>query len=48
MDIVVPDVDRTFGIVCCVVAFFIQDFGKDDSSPGKIDMYHLINGYSLK
>lgn len=47
MDIVVPDVDRTFGIVCCVVAFY-SGFGKDDSSPGKIDMYHLINGYSLK
>lgn len=31
-----------------VLLLFIQDFGKDDSSPGKIDMYHLINGYSLK
>lgn len=31
-----------------VLLLFIQDFGKDDSSPRKIDMYHLINGYSLK
>lgn len=31
-----------------VLLLFIQDFGKDDSSLGKIDMYHLINGYSLK
>lgn len=31
-----------------VLLLFYSGFGKDDSSPGKIDMYHLINGYSLK
>ena len=31
-----------------VLLLFYSGFGKDDSSPRKIDMYHLINGYSLK
>lgn len=48
MGIVVPYVDRAFGIVCCVVAFLFRILGKMIVLREKIDMYHLINGYSLK
>ena len=37
-----------FGIVCCVVAFLFRILGKMIVLREKIDMYHLINGYSLK